>query len=292
MNDLAVVDLQTGELTQFEPQETLTKDAKLNAVIEYAQRVRDWPLLETAVEQKIEEQREFVQWWKEHVRGDGRPSKTSAGPRQFSQDEAERYTQITHQQVSKWAKAMKDEPAYRARLFGAAWKKAMGEVDKHRVSYTGENEWYTPAEYIEAAREVMGGIDLDPASSEKAQIVVKAAEFFTVQRDGLSQSWHGRVWMNPPYSQPLIANFIEKLIAEATEGRVEQAIVLTHNSSDTLWFHRLEEMAALLCFTRGRIAFVDPQGDRCAPTQGQTFFYLGERKSEFTATFSRYGFIR
>lgn len=302
MNDVAMVDLETGEvlgrngssITHFEPQETSRKVAQADAVIEYAKRIRDWPALEQAVDLKIEEQKEFVGWWKGAITPNrGERTDLNADLRlSLSVARAEELTGITQQQVSKWAKATKDEPSYRARLFGAAWKKAMGAVDAHRTSYTGENEWYTPVEYIEAAREVMGAIDLDPASSEKAQSAVKASEFFTAQRDGLSQAWHGRVWMNPPYSQPLIANFIEKLIVEAAEGRVEQAIVLTHNSSDTAWFHRLEESASLLCFTRGRIAFVDPQGDRCAPTQGQTFFYLGQSKSEFTAVFSKYGFIR
>jgi hypothetical protein len=42
-------------------------DAKADSVIDYAKRVKDWPTLETAVEAKIEDQREFVRWWKETV---------------------------------------------------------------------------------------------------------------------------------------------------------------------------------------------------------------------------------
>jgi DNA N-6-adenine-methyltransferase (Dam) len=67
---------------------------------------------------------------------------------------------------------------------------------------TGNNEWFTPPQYIEAARRMLGEIDLDPASHSIAQQAVKAARFYTLQDDGLAREWHGRIWLNPPYAQP------------------------------------------------------------------------------------------
>jgi hypothetical protein len=49
--------------------------------------------------------------------------------------------------------------------------------ENHRALGTGENEWYTPKQYIEAARKVLGEIDLDPATSEKAQETIGAKCF-------------------------------------------------------------------------------------------------------------------
>ncbi len=122
-----------------------------------------------------------------------------------------------------------------------------------RDDYAGDN-WHTPAQYIAAAREVMGEIDLDPATCDTAQAVVQAISTFTKEEDGLIHPWHGRVWLNPPYSMPSIAYFVAKAIDEYDAGNVTEAILLVNNSSDTKWFHRLLDRCPA-CFTAGRVQF-------------------------------------
>lgn len=169
----------------------------------------------------------------------------------------------------------------------------MAAGDKHvRGTFgTGENEWYTPNEHIEASRAVLGHFDLDPASSEVANRTVKANKIFTLADDGLAQEWHGRVWLNPPYAQPAIAHFADKMIAEYQAGRVEQAIMLTHNYTDTAWFQKLAQACDSICFTRGRVRFVSPTGELASPTQGQAFFYFGSNPEPFRRRFIEYGFV-
>jgi DNA N-6-adenine-methyltransferase (Dam)/Protein of unknown function (DUF3102) len=163
--------------------------------------------------------------------------------------------------------------------------------DPRGTQGTGDNEWHTPAQYVELARKVLGTIDLDPASSDAAQRVVRAKEYLTKKDNGLVGEWWGKVWLNPPYAQPLIAEFTKKLILETCLGRVKEAIALTHNYTDTVWFHDMAQYASAICFTRGRVAFVKADGEIAAPMHGQAFFYFGDDVEKFADVFADVGFV-
>jgi phage N-6-adenine-methyltransferase len=167
-----------------------------------------------------------------------------------------------------------------------------GNTGGPRTLGTGEYEWYTPPKYIELARAVLGEIDLDPASSDKAQETVRAARYFTAADEGLRHEWRGRVWLNPPYAQPLIGQFVTKMVEERSAGNITAGIMLTHNYTDTSWFDEASEIADAACFTRGRIAFHVSNGAPCiSPPYGQTFFYFGEEREAFAAKFIEVGTI-
>jgi len=155
----------------------------------------------------------------------------------------------------------------------------------HVSKNSGENEWYTPAEYIEAARTVMGSIDLDPASTKAANAVVKAKKFYTADDDGLSKKWKGNVWLNPPYSQPIIGSFAVKVAS----GEASQACVLVNNATETKWFQEIARAATAICFPAGRVKFWHPSRES-VPLQGQAVLYIGERVEQFAAEFTSFGF--
>jgi hypothetical protein len=152
---------------------------------------------------------------------------------------------------------------------------------------TGEFERYTPAEYVDAVRRVLGEIDLDPATSLKAQETVRAIEYFTVADNGLARNWHDRIFLNPPYHRELCPEFINKLLMELGVGRVTEAIILTNNCADTDWFDNAARLCNSICFTHGRIHFLDKDDQEVLPTQGQTFFYYGRSPDRFERIFDR-----
>lgn len=151
-------------------------------------------------------------------------------------------------------------------------------------------EWYTPPGVVDLVRQVLGRIDLDPASCAVAQKTIQAKSWFDKETDGLKQPWNGRVFLNPPYSYPLVEQFTRKLVDEYSAGRTRSAICLVNNATDAEWFHALLGHF-VSCFTTGRIRFYRADRKATSPRLGQVFFYLGPDVRRFVDTFKATGTV-
>jgi ParB family chromosome partitioning protein len=155
-------------------------------------------------------------------------------------------------------------------------------------------EWYTPTTILRAVRAVLGHIELDPASCADANVNVQASRYYDQHMNGLAQPWHAQtLWLNPPYCKTGAMSNQErwtcKLITEYEAGHVKEAILLVNAATETRWFQRL--YAYPLCFVRGRIRFLSPQGTCTSPTVGNALVYFGSNVAPFMAVFGQLGTI-
>lgn len=160
-----------------------------------------------------------------------------------------------------------------------------------RSKATENNEWYTPPEVIEAARQVMGIIDLDPASCEVAQETVKATRYYTEEDDGLAQQWFGKVWMNPPFTMPARKEFCKRMKDMISSETIEQACILLNNVViDQAHIQELLSMVSSICLVAGRLRFLREDGKKSkSPLWGQFIVYYGENVDKFEQQFQQFG---
>lgn len=202
----------------------------------------------------------------------------------LTQKQAERFQQMAQNPDAVQAAMTK------AREAGDVVSQAqiISEIQQRKIPIqqnTGNNERYTPKEYIDAAREVLGTIDLDPASSELANETVKATTFYTAEDDGLARDWYGNIWLNPPYAKDLLPRFAEKFAT----SNFNQAIVLVHNATETRWFLNFISKASAVVFPTGRVDCKTPGENRNTPLQGSAIIYSGDNTERFLEVFSRFG---
>lgn len=80
-----------------------------------------------------------------------------------------------------------------------------------------------------------------------------AACHYSRADDGLSQPWHGRVWLNAPYGRG-IGRWLDRRAAHG------DGLALVFARTDTAWFHRAAHTATAICFVAGRLHFVAGDG--------------------------------
>jgi phage N-6-adenine-methyltransferase len=146
------------------------------------------------------------------------------------------------------------------------------------------DRWYTPKYIIELILKVLGVIDLDPCADEGKHM--SATHHYTATDDGLSREWHGRVFMNPPYSCP--GKWMKKLQAEFEAGRVTEAIALVPAATETKWLSPFLK-SNYVYFWKGRIKFLDTNYQtRMSARQAHVLVYWGNNPQRFKEVFSEY----
>lgn len=130
-------------------------------------------------------------------------------------------------------------------------------IGSHQSATMGKDEWLTPPELIKQ----LGHFDLDPCSPVNRPWDT-ASEHFTVEDDGLSQVWAGRVWMNPPYGLEA-AKWLQRLYNHGN------GIALIFARTETvMFFDWVWNKAHAVKFIEGRLYFHHVNGQRAKANAG------------------------
>lgn len=143
-------------------------------------------------------------------------------------------------------------------------------MDSHFQRTVASDEWYTPLSLIQS----LGEFDLDPAAPEHP-LWRTAKVMMDKNINGLKQSWGGRVWLNPPYSQPLRDEFIKRMIQHGN------GILLLFSRTGNESFQTLLRKADAVLFLRERVRFYKPDGKQGgSPGCDSALFAFGENNIE------------
>jgi ParB family chromosome partitioning protein len=188
----------------------------------------------------------------------------------------------------------------------ASERKGYSASGKHN---SGSRDWYTPQCVVDRARQVLGTIDLDPASSEEANRTIGARRILTEADDGLIARWVDwggdpiTVYLNPPggrragvRSQALL--FWARLMETLAEGNLRHAIFLAFNA-ELLQVSQgrahLPIGAFPICAPARRLQLVRPGGQPgTSPTHSNLIVYVPgsvDRRWKFCDAFADLGSI-
>ena len=110
-------------------------------------------------------------------------------------------------------------------------------------------EWLTPPELVKC----LGEFDLDPCSPVNAPFL-HARTNYTIEDDGLSKPWFGRVFCNPPYGKHM------ELWLEKLKNHGNGIALIFARTETRCFFDHIWNSADALLFVKGRIRFYHVSG--------------------------------
>ena len=116
------------------------------------------------------------------------------------------------------------------------------------------HDWLTPPEILTA----LGAFDMDPCASQY-QPWRTAVHQFTIDDDGLSRKWAGRVWCNPPYGP-----HAEKFLKRMSEHGHGTALIFARTETKAFQEYCWKRASGML-FIAGRLKFRLPSGGTSGP---------------------------
>lgn len=134
--------------------------------------------------------------------------------------------------------------------YGAAEdRESSAKMNSSVMFSSASDNWVTPKRLFDDLNAVFN-FDLDAAASDDN---AKCQKYFTIAENGLAQSWHGNVWLNPPYGRKIGA-WVKKAYDEVMWGGASSVVLLLPARTDTTWYHDYCSKGIVL-FLRGRLKF-------------------------------------
>ena len=133
----------------------------------------------------------------------------------------------------------------------------MNGMGSHQSHAMMTDEWLTPPEIIKA----LGEFDLDPCSPINRPWDT-AKQHFTVEDDGYTKDWFGRVWCNPPYGKAT-----EKWLLRLAAHGTGTALIFARTETK-MFFNAVWSKASALLFFEGRLYFHHVDGTRAKANAG------------------------
>jgi hypothetical protein len=139
-------------------------------------------------------------------------------------------------------------------------------------------------------RQFRGWADLDPCFDPTGLTLARQGYDIRQGQNGLVLPWRGKVWLNPPYSNP--APWLERASLLWRRGLAETVAIVNVQSGAKYWRRWVWGGGAqAVCFLEGRVAFLYDGIPENGNRHDQAVIYYGPHLAHFRRVWGRQGAV-